>query len=212
MGIYVEIARRAVEDYRREETERRARERREQISKTEDVIIQYYSAKLKGGADDNESLIEDLALWNPRFTAERDIIEEAVRTAAEKVAESRDLHDTTDRPVHQESHEGSDDRIHSGDDLVERHGAGADVDEMAETEIDVEGLSEEPVDPDAHLDAEIEMDQVTRVAEVLRQHWERCSADADDLVEEGFFFDKLEFDPTASLIEKAQGMLLLPEE
>ncbi len=212
MGIYLEIARRAVEGHRREEAERLARERREKIAKVEEVIIRVYSAKLKNGADNHEDLVEDLALWNPHFTAERDVIEEAVRTASKKVAKSRDFHDTIDCPVHQELHEGSVDRIHPGDDRVERHGAGADVDEIAEPEIDAEGLSGESVDPDAHLGAEVEMDQVTRVAEVLRQHWAKRLAEADDLVEEGFFHDKLDFAPTTGIVEQAQCMLLLPEE
>ncbi len=56
------------------------------------------------------------------------------------------------------------------------------------------------------------MDKVTRVAEILRQHRESRHADADKLIEEGFFHDKLDADPTADIVEQAQCMLLLPEE
>lgn len=50
------------------------------------------------------------------------------------------------------------------------------------------------------------------VAEALREHWERRTSDADDLIQEGFFHDKLDFDPTSGIVEEAQSMLLLPEE
>ncbi len=143
MGIYLEIARRAVEDYRREEAERRARERREQISEAADAILRHHSARLEGGADNLERLVERLVSWDPYVKGERDIIEEAVQAAAEKRAESRDLPDTTDDPIHQESREGSTDQIRTGDREVEGDGAAADVHEADGPEINSEGLSEE---------------------------------------------------------------------
>lgn len=212
MGIYLEIARKAVKDYRREETERRARERREQISKAEDAILRHYSAKLEGGADNYKSLVEDLASWNPHFTAERDIIEEAVRAAAEKMAESRDLHDTINCPIHQEPGGGPVDQVHTEDHRVERDDAGPGVHEADEPETYTEGFSGKSADPAPHGDAEFGTIQVTRVAEVLRQHRERWTSDADELIEEGFFFDKLDFDPTTGIVEEAQCRLLFYEE
>jgi hypothetical protein len=75
------------------------------------------------------------------------------------VAESRDHFGTTDPSINPEPPEGSVDEIYAGGHEVERDGAGADDDEMA---------------------------YVMRVAEVLRQHWEKRLAEAADEIEEGF--------------------------
>ncbi|PLS85071.1 MAG: hypothetical protein CYG60_14550 [Actinobacteria bacterium] len=201
MGIYLEIARKAVEDYRREEPERRAKERWEQVSEIEGVLIRLYSTELEGGGDNHERLVERLTTgWNPYFTAERDVVEEAVRGATKRLAEGERHGDTDGAPDHAGPHgpdRRSDDPNLTHDEVTER----SDVEE------EVEAPEVGPEVPEIHLKDEAREERVRQVTESLRLRPECWCANANEIIDEGLFWD-LGFEPTPGEVEAAQCEIL----
>lgn len=214
MGKYLDIARKAIEDYRQEQAKRQSVQRKEKIVEIEEIVLQHYSDGLKGEAESLDKLINDLELWNPYFSAQRDVIEEAVWAAAQRLAERESYSGAANEsPGHRKPYETVDELVEARNADVNRTGVEADNKEMYDSEsVPEESLEEKLTGCDLHGDISSEQDQIVRVAEVFRQHPDRLTWDVSNLLNEGFFNDKLDFYPTPYVVEEAQCMLMLPAE